>query len=116
RTAFDTTLNRAVDVPSRGVVPARARRGGNMPEASQAGVQDTGAVPMDAIAALIEARLAPEDAREATEFVKAYYAAGLDELPAGGPRRLAGAALGHLAFARRRAPGETLVDVFNPDI
>lgn len=87
-----------------------------MPEASQAGVQDTGAVPMDAIAALIEARFAPEDAREAMEFVKAYYAAGLDELPAGGPRRLAGAALGHLAFARRRAAGETLVDVFNPDI
>ncbi|MEN2988968.1 NAD-glutamate dehydrogenase [Tistrella sp. BH-R2-4] len=87
-----------------------------MPEATQAGVDDTGTVPMDAIAALIETRMAGDGARDAMAFIRAYYAGGLDELPAGGARRLAGAALGHMAFARTRHPGETLVDVFNPDI
>ena len=49
-------------------------------------------------------------------FLRHYYAqAELEEI-AGDPRMLAAAALGHLAWARRREPGTALVRVFNPTI
>ena len=38
-----------------------------------------------------------------------------EDLAAREPRQLARAALAHLALATRRAPGRTLVRVFNPD-
>ena len=49
-------------------------------------------------------------------FLRAYFRGVADEdLAERTPRQLAKAALAHLAFAARRAPGRSLVRVFNPD-
>src|SRR6266480_7098221 len=49
-------------------------------------------------------------------FLRAYFHGVAEEdLAERAPRHLAGAALAHLAFAARRAPGRSLVRVFNPD-
>src|SRR5258706_11498175 len=49
-------------------------------------------------------------------FLRAYFHGVADEdLAERTPRQLAKAALAHLAFAARRAPGRSLVRVFNPD-
>src|SRR6266436_3666777 len=49
-------------------------------------------------------------------FLRAYFHGVADEdLAERTPRQLAKAALAHLAFAARRAPGRSLVQVFNPD-
>src|ERR1700730_6485226 len=49
-------------------------------------------------------------------FLRAYFRGVADEdLAERTPRQLAKAALAHLAFGARRAPGRSLVRVFNPD-
>src|ERR1700724_3593622 len=49
-------------------------------------------------------------------FLRAYFRGVADEdLAERTPRQLAKAALAHLAFGARRAPGRSLVQVFNPD-
>jgi glutamate dehydrogenase len=49
-------------------------------------------------------------------FLRAYFHGVAEEdLAERAPRQLASAALAHLAFAARRAPGRSLVRVFNPD-
>jgi glutamate dehydrogenase len=48
-------------------------------------------------------------------FLRAYFhGVGEEDLAERTPRQLAGAALAHLAFGARRAPGRSLVRVFNP--
>src|SRR3979409_945142 len=49
-------------------------------------------------------------------LLRAYFHGVAEEdLAERAPRHLAKAALAHLAFAARRAPGRSLVRVFNPD-
>src|SRR6195256_831682 len=49
-------------------------------------------------------------------FLRAYFrGVGDEDLAERTPRQLAKAALAHLAFGARRAPGRSLVRVFNPD-
>ncbi|HEY0766366.1 MAG TPA: NAD-glutamate dehydrogenase domain-containing protein, partial [Steroidobacteraceae bacterium] len=49
-------------------------------------------------------------------FLRAYfYGVAEEDLAERAPRHLANAALAHLALAARRAPGRSLVRVFNPD-
>jgi glutamate dehydrogenase len=49
-------------------------------------------------------------------FLRSYFrGVGEEDLAERSPRQLAKAALAHLAFAARRAPGRSLVKVFNPE-
>jgi glutamate dehydrogenase len=68
--------------------------------------------------ALIEriARAAPRGRNELRQrFLRAYFhGVGEEDLAERTPRQLAGAALAHLEFGTRRAPGRSLVRVFNP--
>src|SRR5262245_59711917 len=76
----------------------------------------------DAEAALIEAvcervrkRVAADEAAEIEEFVRQYYRrAPVADLEQRDPLNLYGAALSHRDFARRHAPCEARVRVYNP--
>jgi glutamate dehydrogenase len=71
--------------------------------------------------ALIEriARAAGSGARRELQqrFLRSYFrGVAEDDLAERTPRQLAQAALAHLQFGARRAPGRSLVKVFNPDL
>ncbi|HET7757551.1 MAG TPA: NAD-glutamate dehydrogenase [Steroidobacteraceae bacterium] len=54
---------------------------------------------------------------QAQRFLRAYFhGVGEEDLAEHAPRHLAQAALAHLAFGARRAPGRSLVRVFNPTV
>ncbi len=58
----------------------------------------------------------PRRARVSQEFLRAYYrGVGEEDLAARTPASLAHAARCHLELGRRRAPGQSLVRIFNPD-
>ncbi len=64
---------------------------------------------------IVRVRL-PRGARVAQEFLRAYYrGVGEEDLAARTPASLAHAARCHLELGRRRAPGQSLVRIFNPD-
>jgi glutamate dehydrogenase len=64
---------------------------------------------------IVRARL-PRGARVAQPFLRAYYrGVGEEDLAARTPASLAHAARCHLELGRRRAPGQSLVRIFNPD-
>ncbi|EQD61390.1 Bacterial NAD-glutamate dehydrogenase, partial [mine drainage metagenome] len=65
---------------------------------------------------IVRARL-PRHARVSQEFLRAYYrGVGEEDLAARTPASLAHAARCHLELGRRRAPGQSLVQIFNPDL
>ena len=64
---------------------------------------------------IVRVRL-PRGARVSQEFLRAYYrGVGEEDLAARAPASLAHAARCHLELGRRRAPGQSLVRIFNPD-
>ncbi len=72
---------------------------------------------LDQILALVREKL-PAEARGPVEaFVRAYYRqVDPEDLAERSPADLYGAALSHWNFARRRAPGQARVRVFNPSV
>ena len=69
------------------------------------------------IAALARERLGGGDLDAALSFIALYYAgASLEDLVERRPDDLYGAAVAHLNLARRRAPGQPKVRVYNPQI
>ncbi len=72
---------------------------------------------LDQILALVREKL-PAEARGPVEaFVRAYYRqVDPEDLAERAPADLYGAALSHWNFARRRAPGQARVRVFNPSV
>ena len=59
--------------------------------------------------------LADDGAADAEAFVRQFYRwVSPDDIAERDPIDLYGLAVGQLAFARRRAPGETKVRVYNP--
>ncbi|HLB14888.1 MAG TPA: NAD-glutamate dehydrogenase domain-containing protein [Burkholderiales bacterium] len=72
---------------------------------------------LDQILALVREKL-PAEARGPVEaFVRAYYRqVDPEDLAERSPADLYGAALSHWNFARRRAPGQARVRVFNPNV
>ena len=72
---------------------------------------------LEDIAAVARGRLGGEDLDAALAFIAAYYAGvSLEDLAEHRPDDLYGAAAAHLNLARRRAPGEAKVRVYNPEI
>ena len=72
---------------------------------------------LDQVLALVREKV-PAEARGPLEaFVRAYYRqVDPEDLAGRGPADLYGAALSHWSFARRRAPGQARVRVFNPSV
>jgi glutamate dehydrogenase len=65
---------------------------------------------------IVRTRL-PRRARVTQVFLRAYYrGVGEEDLAARTPAALAHAARCHLELGRRRAPGQSLVRIFNPDL
>ena len=72
---------------------------------------------IDGIAALARERMGGGDLDAALSFIALYYAgASLEDLVERQPEDLYGAAVAHLNLARRRAPGQPKVRVYNPQI
>lgn len=73
---------------------------------------------LDEVVQLIQAKVSdPAAARQLGAFVQAYFGqVDPEDLAERQPADLYGAALSHWNFARKRAPGETKVRVFNPSI
>ncbi|SFN03605.1 NAD-glutamate dehydrogenase [Variovorax sp. OV329] len=73
---------------------------------------------LDEVVQLIQAKVSdPGSARQLVAFVQAYFGqVDPEDLAERQPADLYGAALSHWNFARKRAPGETRVRVFNPSI
>ncbi len=70
---------------------------------------------LDRLADLVRERFPEERSALAAHFVRLYYErVRLDILESRDPLDLYGAALAHLALARQRRPGETLIRVYNP--
>ncbi len=71
----------------------------------------------EAVAAVARDRLGGTELDAPLSFIAAYYAGvSLDDLAERCPDDLYGAAAAHLNLARRRAPGEAKVRVYNPEI
>ena len=71
----------------------------------------------DEIAALAQERLGGGELDAALSFIALYYAGvSQEDLAERRPDDLYGAAVAHLNLARRRAPGEAKVRVYNPEI
>ncbi len=69
------------------------------------------------IAALARERLGDGDLDAALPFIALYYAgASLEDLVERRPDDLYGAAVAHLNLARRRAPGQPKVRIYNPQV
>ena len=65
----------------------------------------------------LEKRLSAAKAKTAATFLKLYFRrVPIDDLAAEAPSSLAAIAIRQLEFLGKRAPGEALVRVFNPDI
>ena len=71
---------------------------------------------IDAVSARVRESLPPEQSASGEAFVRQYYHwVPADDLAERTPEDLAGAVIAHWQLARRRAPGEAKVRVYNPD-
>src|SRR5215218_3060732 len=79
-------------------------------------VREADSSPIEAVCARVRERLADDEARQAEEFVRQYYArVPAEDLAESDPLDLYGAALALWSFARRREPGTANVRVYNPE-
>src|SRR5215216_3128810 len=79
-------------------------------------VREADSSPIEAVCARVRERLADDEARQAEEFVRQYYArVPAEDLAESDPLDLYGAALALWSFGRRRAPGAANVRVYNPE-
>src|SRR3954454_14212329 len=70
---------------------------------------------IESVCERVREKVAPGEVAEAEAFVRAYYrGAPAEDLRGREPIDLYGAALSHWTFGRERAPGTTLVRVYNP--
>jgi glutamate dehydrogenase len=80
-----------------------------------AAVPDPKQAVLEPVLRLASQRLAGEAAKQAREFLALYYdQVDAEDLGARAPDDLYGAAMAHLAFARRFSPGAPKVRVYNP--
>src|SRR5215217_2967132 len=79
-------------------------------------VREADSSPIEAVCARVRERLADDEARQAEEFVRQYYArVPAEDLAESDPLDLYGAALALWSFGRLRAPGAANVRVYNPE-
>ena len=79
-------------------------------------LQEIDSALIESVCARVRERLGEDEAPHAEEFVRQYYRrVPPEDLVEVDPLDLYGAAVAHWSFARKRAPGEANVRVYNPD-